>query len=208
MELLHQLSAVATFSGALHWVLIHGYWLMFLAMLVEGPIVTSAASFAFAMGYFNLTTIFILSTVGNFVPDIIYYGIGYWGRITIVERLGAKFSLTKERIAGMEAVIRNHAWKTLVAIKLMPIIPVPGLMLVGATRMPFKKYSAISFLTGIPQTIFFMVIGYYFGRTYDTLNKYFGYGELLLVIIIAAIILVYMLYKRFATKLGENIQKF
>ncbi len=90
-----------TFSAATQWVLMHGYWVIFLAMLIEGPVVTAAAAFAVALGYFNLWAIFGLSLAGDLVADIIYYAIGYWGRITVVER----FQPVRFRIDGVAVFV-------------------------------------------------------------------------------------------------------
>ncbi len=192
-------------AAALQWVIAHGYWLMFVAMLIEGPIITAAATFAFALGYFDLVIVFILSLLGDLVADVIYYAIGYWGRISIVERYGHHFGLTNERMEKIERHLEQHGGKTLVALKLAPFIPTPGLMLVGVARMRLSKFTLISALITVPKTILFMVVGYYFGRMYDTFSKDFGYASMA----VAVLILLYSfskLYQRSAGRLGAAIE--
>src|SRR5437762_2032987 len=106
------------FSAVFAWTISHGYLLMFIAMLIEGPIVTSAAAFAAALGYFNIPMVFLLSLLGDIVADIIYYAIGYWGRLKIVDRIGPKFGLSKERMGNIEKLLGEHRIKTILAIKL------------------------------------------------------------------------------------------
>ena len=138
-------------AGALQWVLAHGYWLMFLAMLVEGPIITAAASFAVALGYFNIAYVFGLSLLGDLVADVIYYAVGYWGRMTLVARYGHYVGLSTERMLHIERLLQANGIKTLVALKLTPFIPTPGLMLVGVARMRLSKFTLISMLITIPK---------------------------------------------------------
>ncbi len=197
----------ATFSAVTQWVLVHGYWVIFVAMLIEGPVVTAAAAFAAALGYFNIFAIFGLSLAGDLVADVIYYAIGYWGRITLVERFGRHFGLTTERIKRMERLMRDHAVKTLIALKLTPILPTPGLMIVGATKMDIKKFTLISLFITIPKSLVFMIIGYYFGRSYDKLSGYAANGTYLILAALGLIILINYLWVKFSARIGRSLEK-
>mgnify|MGYP001591522550 CR=1 FL=1 len=50
-----------SFATVFDWVIKHGYLFIFIAMCVEGPVVTAAAAFAAALGYFSWPVIFILA---------------------------------------------------------------------------------------------------------------------------------------------------
>lgn len=197
-----------TFSVMAHWVISQGYWIIFLAMLIEGPIVTAAAAFAVALGYFNLFAIFGLSLAGDLVADVIYYAIGYWGRITLVERFGHYFGLTHERIMRMESLMRDHAIKTLIALKLTPVLPTPGLMIVGATKMDLKKFATISILITLPKSIVFMIIGYYFGQEYDKYSAYVKSSGYVILAIAVVVIIANYLWIKSSARIGRAIEKF
>jgi len=197
----------ASFAVTVQWVLHHGYWFLFVAMLIEGPIVTAAAGFAAALGYFDPLFVFILSLLGDLVADILYYAIGYWGRLAFVERWGHKFGLTTERMKRMEQLLQTHAVKTLLALKLTPILPTPGLMLVGATKMDLRKFTIISLLITLPKSLAFMLIGYFFGQQYDKLSRYVTNGTYLIVAAIALIFLINYLWGKFSARVGSKIEK-
>ena len=198
---------MATFSGAFGWVIVHGYPLMFLAMLIEGPIVTAAASFGAAFGYFNIFIVFILSILGDVMADVIYYAVGYSGRIMVVQKFGRRFGLTEERIRKVEALLNSHPNKTLIALKLTPILPTPGLMIVGTSRMPLNKFITICSLVILPKTIFFVLIGYYFGATYSIILRKFEQGKLILVIIIVLILGIYYAAAKLSTHIAQKVEK-
>ncbi len=200
--------SLTNFSAASHWVLMHGYWFIFLAMLIEGPIVTAAAGFGVALGYFNFYTIFVLALLGDLVPDVAYYAIGYWGRITLVEKFGDKIGLTKERLERMARLMHEHAWKTLLALKLTPIIPTTGLMLVGTTKMPLKKYITICSLIILPKTIAFQLIGYFLGTQYDKFEHYFSNITYLVLAGLALIFIIRYLWVRYSSHFAGKIEKF
>jgi membrane protein DedA with SNARE-associated domain len=203
---LADISAFSSFSGALAWVKSAGYSLMFLAMVVEGPIVTSAAAFAAALGYFNIFIIFLLSVAGDLVGDFIYYGIGYFGRVRYVEKYGHRIGLTERRMKRMEHLIKTHPKKTLAAIKLAPILPAPGLMMIGASRMPFGRYAWMTLLVALPKTILFMALGYYFGNAYDRFATVFQNGEYFLMIAIALTVIIFYAYQQLSAKLSTRLE--
>src|SRR3989338_10621048 len=130
------ISEAVSFSGALQWVIAGGYFLTFLGMFMFGPIIISAAAFAAALGYFNIWLVFAITVFGELAVDLILYAVGYFSRMAAVERCGNFFGLSKEKIDKLEKLINTHPGKMLTAIKLAPILPIPGLMLVGSMHMP------------------------------------------------------------------------
>jgi len=193
-----------TLSPAAQTLIGYGYWAMFLLMLVEGPVVTAAGAFAAALGVFDIWIVLLLSILGNLIPDAIYYAIGYWGRQQLIDKYGHYFKLTKERVAQLEELAKNHTWKALTLIKLTPVLATPGLIIAGATRLPVKKYAWISLAIAAPTSLFFLIVGYYFGAAYGTISRYFDYGGYILIALIPAFIVVYLIWKKFAEKIAER----
>jgi len=194
----------SNFSLALHWVISHGYLLLFLVTLVEGPSITAIGAFAAKLGYFNIYLIFLISILGNLIPDIIYYAIGFWGRIKVVDKYSKHLGLSKERIEKIEHLMEHHAGKTLVVVKLVPFLAVPGLMIAGAAKMPIKKYIFLSILIIIPSSLAFLLVGYYAGAAYGRLSNYANYfiaGVIILFIIISYI------WRKISVKLSSKIEK-
>src|SRR6185437_16550121 len=107
----------AGFAGTLQWILQHGYFFLFVLMLIEGPVITAAGAFAAALHYFNIWIILLLSILANLIPDLIYYAVGYWGRNTIVSRYGHYIGITQERIVAIEALAEEHSGKSIFMIK-------------------------------------------------------------------------------------------
>lgn len=195
-----------TFGGAVTWIGAHGYLLLFLALLIEGPVVTAAASFLAALGQLNIVAVFFLAILGDLGADILYYAIGYFTRLFLVERFGYLAGMTKERVKIIQDHLERHAGKTILAIKLAPLIPGPGLAVVGASHYSPKKFAAISALITLPKVIFFMIVGYYFGSLYDRLERYLNYGGYLIVLAIIAIFTLRYLYGKLAKKISKNIE--
>jgi len=194
-------------SAATQWVLAHGYLLMFLLMLAEGPVVTAAGAFAAALGYFNVWLVLTLSILGNLVPDAIYYAIGYWGRKGIVDKYGRYFHITEERMERLEKSYEKHAGKTLLFVKLAPLFATPGLVAAGIARVPIKKYTLWSFIVTAPSSLFYLIVGYYFGAAYNKVVEFANYGSYILAMAIVVFITLSYLQKKYGKKLAEKIEE-
>ena len=197
---------LTNFQQVFSWVIMHGYPLMFLAMCIEGPTVTAAATFAVTFGYFNTFIVFALSILGDVLPDAIYYAIGFWGRLSIVKRFGKYFGLTEERIERLEQTIKTHGGKTVAILKYTPVLSTPGLMLVGAMRMKFGRFMWFVFIVTLQKTLTFMALGYLFGRAYNV-GKYIKYGALLPLIIIVLYFIFMLVYKKVSERIVNKIEK-
>lgn len=181
------------------------YLLIFILMIFEGPIVTVAASFAASLGLLDIYIIFLLSLLGNQVPDIFFYFIGRHSRGPRIERWLSKLGINKSKIKKLENGYKKHAGKTLTFIKLIPPLPVPGLILAGFTRVPIKKFLFISLLFNLVSTIVATLAGYYIGIAAGSIFKYFKIGEYALILIIPLVILLYLLFKRILTRVKKKI---
>jgi len=192
-------SAIA--ANAVH----YGYLLMFVAMLIEGPVVTAAGAFAAALGYFNVWVVLALSILGNFVPDVIFYAIGFWGRERLVDKYIHRLKITPERVEKLEKLYHEHIGKTLTIIKLAPILATPGLIVAGIARVPVKKFMIWSLIVTAPSSLFYLLLGYYSGAAYGRILRYANYGGYFIAAAIGIFILLSYLQKKYGKKLGEEI---
>lgn len=199
-------AADLSFQGTVAWVKNAGYFVMFIAMLFEGPIITAAAAFGVALGYFNIEIVFILSILGDVVADLVYYAIGYFSRATVIEKFGHRFGLSRERMKKLEHLLHTHPTKTLLFIKLAPVLPTPGLMIVGMVKMPLGKYIWLSALITLPKVLLFMALGYYFGAAYDTIAHYAQAGEYFIIVAVAAVAAIYWAYQKGSTAISMRLQ--
>jgi len=201
------ISKVVTFSGALQWVITGGYFLTFIGMFMFGPIIISAAAFAAALGYFDIWVIFGIAVFGELAVDLLLYAIGYFSRLAIVERYGSKFGLSGERLEKLEKLIKSHPGKTLTAIKLAPILPVPGLMVIGSTHMSLKNFTLINFAIALVRAAVFIIIGYYFGQVYDSMSRYLKNAEYVVLAGIIVVAAIFYAYKKATEKISKKLEK-
>lgn len=196
----------SSFDAAAQWVRSAGYTMMFVAMLVEGPIITAAAAFGAALGYFNIWAVLALAFLGDFVADAAYYAIGYFSRASFIDRFGHRFGLSRERIKKLEKLLRTHPTKTLLFIKLAPVLPTPGLMIVGFVKMPLPKYITLSSLIIVPKVALFAIVGYYFGSAYDSIARYAQAGEYFIILAVAIVFGLWWIYQKGSAAISSRMQ--
>src|SRR5665213_2027231 len=98
----------------------YGYWVIFPVATVEGPVISAVAGFLSASGVFNPFVAYLVLCASDLLGDLIYYFIGYFGRLTIVEKYGHKFRLPKARVVRLEQNFHKHTGKLLVFGKTQP----------------------------------------------------------------------------------------
>lgn len=188
-----------------------GYFLMFIAMVLGGPAVTSAGAFAAAFGVFNIWLVFLVSIISNLVPDALWYAIGFLGRQQLIERLvkkyGRHFKVSNEKMEWLEKLYEDHVAKTLMFVKLVPLLATPGLIAAGVARVPIRKYALWSIIVTLPTSLIFLILGYYFGAAYERILHYYtAYGWLFALVILISSFVIYRAYRKFTKKLENKIE--
>ena len=175
-----------------------------IAMLIEGPTITTVAAFAARLGYFNIWLVFLISILGNFIPDVAYYALGRWGRRSIDRHPAffAKLGISERMMAKAEKLLRSHPFMTLLISKLVPILGLSGLTAAGAVKMPLKEYSFWSLAIILVTSGTFLGIGYYLGEAYIRLAVYQEYA---LAIIGVSIFLIIYGYGKLKTWWGGKL---
>jgi len=189
------------------WVLANGYLVMFVGMLVEGPAVTAAGSFAASLGYFNIWLVLILSILGNIIPDVIFYALGFWGRNKVLNRWGHHFGLSEKRLEHLEKLLATHPGKTMFVIKMVPTIAVPGLIAAGVARMSLEIYVWWSAAITIPSSLLYLLIGYYSGAAYHNVIQYVDYGGYVLGGILLLSLLIIYVNRKIMKRVAERVEK-
>ena len=186
----------------------HGYWVMFIGTMLEGPVVTAAGAFAASLGLLNLFAVLLISFAGDIIGDTVYFFIGRWKGKQAVEKARVKLGISKKRAAALEKKLHSSFLSTLLVIKMTPLLAPLGLTLIGSSKkVSYKRYILSALAIIIPASIGYALLGFYTGLAADTFFKYFKIArELLLVVIILAGVLAYFVEKRLFKKITKFIK--
>ena len=157
------------------------------------------------LNFFYFWPIYLSLMLGDFVADLGWYWVGFYGGRHFVERFGKYFSLTPDVIEKVEDFFHKHQDKILFISKITMGFgfAVATLFVAGLVRIPFKKYALFNFLGGFIWTGILLSLGYFFGNLYAVLNS----GFKIVFIIGLAIFMIAALYgggRYFKTLLLKN----
>lgn len=198
MDLLPQISNILFVQNL-------SYFIIFILMCLEGPIITFAAAFAASGGYVNVWIIFILAVFGNFIPDMLFFLLGRTLKIKTIGKIDSYFAISRKKISSLERNIKNHSIKTIAIVKLVPLLAIPGLILIGFMKVPPKKFIIADFILNMVFAILFVSLGYYSGITISAFATYVKRSEIVIPIALIIIGAIYYILRRLSVKLEKEV---
>jgi membrane protein DedA with SNARE-associated domain len=166
---------------------------IFLLMIPESaciPIPSEAtmlfAGFNVAQGRYSLVAAVAAGVAANVIGSWISYAIGYYGRIELLEKHGAKLHIKKSHLATAERWFERHGESTVFFARMLPIVRTFISLPAGAARMPFWRFTIFTTLGCIPWVFLLAFIGDQAGHNWtkwkDSLH-YVDYAVLALIVV-------------------------
>lgn len=174
------------------------YLLLFLAIVIEGPILMIASGFLIHLGFFKVIPAFLVILAGDLLGDVVWYYIGYFFAKPFINKYGKFFKLTPEVFEKAKELFHKYHVKILLISKVTIGLgmSLATLMAAGATHIPFKKYLALNLAGEVVLISILLSIGYFFGQVYntiaDTMKIYFVVGIILVISISAYYFIKYL----------------
>lgn len=179
----------------LHFLEQYGYAAVFIAVMVEGPIATIIGGFVASLGILDVFAVFAIAALGDLCGDLLYYGLGRFGRYGAVAGLWHALGLRPERLARAAEYIERHGAKILLFAKYTQtgFLALPAS---GAARMPLRRFLWYNTLGTLPKSLVLVVVGFFFGSAYRRLDGNLAKASLVLF---AALCLfaVFLLVRRY-----------
>ncbi len=162
----------------------YGYAIVFLASLVEGPIVTVVAGFLASQGVLSVAAVYVTVVLGDLAGDALYYAVGRWGigRLPWTGRHGGRL---RRRIDALREYIRARPGRVLLFGKLTHSAGFAVLLAAGAARVRPVVYMLYNLLGTLIKSAALVLVGYFLGRFYAALR-----GDLRLAWVIGLLLAV------------------
>ncbi len=160
------------------------YILLFIGIVVEGPILMVASGILIHAGFFDGFTAFWVIVFGDLVGDIVWYYIGYYFAEPLIRNYGKFIKVSPEIFERAKKLFNQYHVKILLISKLTIGfgMSLATLMAAGATKVSLKKYITLNFLGELILVGILLSLGYFFGQLYntiaDTMKIYFTVGVL------------------------------
>jgi membrane protein DedA with SNARE-associated domain len=174
---------------------------VFLLMLLESaciPVPSEAtmlfAGFNVSNGEYSLFAAVAVGSLANLVGSWIAYGVGYYGRVDILEKHGKKLHIKKSHLEWADRWFERHGDATVFFTRMLPIIRTFISLPAGVARMPFWRFSALTLAGCVPWVLMLTFIGKQAGDNWEDWKDNLHYVD---YAVAAAIVLgaAYLLFR-------------
>jgi membrane protein DedA with SNARE-associated domain len=172
---------------------------VFVLMLLESaciPIPSEAtmlfAGFNVSRGEYSLFAATAVGSVANLVGSWVAYGIGYIGRIDVLEKHGKKLHIKKSHLEWADRWFERHGDATVFFTRMLPIIRTFISLPAGVARMPFWRFSVLTLAGCVPWVLMLTFIGKQAGDNWEKWKDSLHYVDyaVLAAIVIGVIYLI------------------
>jgi len=181
-----------------HYLAIYGYAALLPLAIIEGPAVTVFAAFLGAQGVLDVVGVYAIVVLGDLVGDVLYYAVGRfaaarWAAKRTTAEWGAEdrsatepgatgrwptqpksgrtsrwMASVRRRVEVLAPRIRTRAGAMLLFGKLTHSAGIAVLLAAGAAHVHLRRFLAFNLLGTLPKSLVLVLLGYWFGRLYDS----------------------------------------
>jgi membrane protein DedA with SNARE-associated domain len=173
---------------------------IFVLMLFESaciPIPSEAtmlfAGFNVSEGHYSLFMVTLVGSFANLVGSWIAYAVGWYGRVDILEKHGRKLHIKPSHLAWADRWFERHGDATVFFTRMLPIIRTFISLPAGVARMPFWRFTILTFAGCVPWVFMLAFIGQQVGVRWedwkDSLH-YVDYAVAAAIVIGVAVLIV------------------
>lgn len=190
-----------------------GYPGIFLLMAAESAlipipseIIMPFSGFLVSEGRFSLLGITLAGAIGNLTGSWAAYALGLWGHERVVRRVVrnyGKFVLVTEKDFDSSLKLFARYGQRITAIaRVLPAIRTVISLPAGIAKLPFWKFSALTFFGSLIWSFFLGYIGLILGENWQVIRPYFRKFDILIVTITIILVGGYIYHKLHKRKLS------
>ncbi len=143
-----------------------GLWGIFLLMAPESaciPIPSEAtmlfAGFNVSEGNYSLWAAVLVASFANLVGSWVAYAVGYYGRVELLEQHGKKLHIKPSHLQWADRWFEKYGDAAVFFSRMLPIIRTFISLPAGVARMPFWRFSVLTFIGCVPWVFLLTFIG-------------------------------------------------
>jgi membrane protein DedA with SNARE-associated domain len=125
------------------------------------------AGFNVAEGRFSLLVVVCVGVLANVVGSWIAYAVGYYGRIDVLEKHGAKLHIKPKHLKWADDWFARYGDATVFFSRMLPIIRTFISLPAGVAKMPFWRFTLFTLAGCIPWVFALTFIGKQVGDNWE-----------------------------------------
>jgi membrane protein DedA with SNARE-associated domain len=183
---------------------------VFVLMLLESaciPIPSEAtmlfAGFNVSRGEYSLVAVTLVGSFANLAGSWLAYAVGYYGRVDIIEKHGHLLFIKPHHLRAADRWFERHGDATVFFTRMLPIIRTFISLPAGVARMPFLRFSVLTFLGCLPWVFALTFIGQQVGKNWTQWKDSLHYVD---YAVAAAIVvgIVYLIVTHRSSSSGDD----
>ncbi|MEA2228436.1 MAG: hypothetical protein QOF04_2066 [Solirubrobacteraceae bacterium] len=162
------------------------------------------AGFNVDQGHYSLLAVTLVGSLANLAGSWLAYAIGYYGRIDILEKHGRKLHIKPQHLALADRWFERHGDATVFFTRMMPIVRTFISLPAGVAKMPFLRFSLLTFAGCVPWVFALAFVGQQVGARWETWKDSLHYVDYAVAatIVIGVVVLV-LRHRRDRSRPGE-----
>jgi membrane protein DedA with SNARE-associated domain len=153
------------------------------------------AGFNVADGKFPLWAAVAVGVAGELTGSLIAYGVGYFGRVDLIEKHGKKLHVSPAKLATADRLFARHGEAIVCFGRVVPVVRAFVSLPAGVARMPLRRFIPFTVAGCTPWLLGFAIAGREAGSNWKHYRHYVGYLDYVVLALIVAG-LVYLVVRR------------
>jgi len=153
------------------------------------------AGFNVYQGHLTLIGIIVFGVLGDVAGAAIAYGIGYWGRIELIERHGNKLHVSARRLELAHRWFERYGSPVVFVSRFIPLVRAVFAYAAGVAEMPFGRFVTFATLGSIGWIAGLAVLGREVGHNWQTWRHHLEYADYVGAALVVGAIL-YLIVRR------------
>jgi membrane protein DedA with SNARE-associated domain len=151
------------------------------------------AGFNVGEGHYSLVAVTLVGASANLCGSWLAYAVGYYGRVDLVEKHGHLLFIKPHHVQVADRWFARHGDATVFFTRMLPLIRTFISLPAGVAKMPFLRFSVLTFLGCLPWVFALAFIGKQVGANWtdwkDSLH-YVDYAVAALIVAGIALLVV------------------
>jgi membrane protein DedA with SNARE-associated domain/membrane-associated phospholipid phosphatase len=175
----------------------------FMGLLVPGESVVVLSGFLASQGYLEIGDLLWVVCLGAVLGDSVGYSFGKAIDKGYFERHKRLLFLKEKHLHKMDAYFQQHGGKTIFFGRFIGFLRAMAPFVAGMSRMPYGRFFVYNAAGGILWSISFTLLGYFFGQSWQLIEKWSGRTGLFAVFMLLVVVFLGYLYRTLAKRQAE-----
>ncbi|HTN23117.1 MAG TPA: DedA family protein [Solirubrobacteraceae bacterium] len=154
------------------------------------------AGFNVGEGHYSLVVVTLVGACANLAGSWLAYAVGYYGRVDLVEKHGHLLFIKPHHVQVADRWFARHGDATVFFTRMLPLIRTFISLPAGVAKMPFLRFSVLTFLGCLPWVFALAFIGKQVGANWTDWKDSLHYVDYAVVALIVAGIALLVLRRR------------